>query len=226
VYVNEAVLLWLNQLNGTDDLFGKLLRLAREDYLKSLPFMLVFWALWFWSGPEERTAARERLVAVLLTSVTIIAVTRALANHMPFSVRPLHSDLPLRLAEFQFAQELDGWSSMPSDHASLFMGLAVGLMLCHRWFGMFLVVWSVFVVSLPRIIFGYHWPTDIVVGWIIGAGLALALHRPLTALVRSTGVVPYFEAREALGYPLLFLATFEVARMFWMTRFVVLAIIN
>lgn len=104
--MNEAVLLWLNQLNGTDDLFGKLLRLAREDYLKSLPFMLVFWALWFWSGPEERTAARERLVAVLLTSVTIIAVTRALANHMPFSVRPLHSDLPLRLAEFQFAQEL------------------------------------------------------------------------------------------------------------------------
>jgi undecaprenyl-diphosphatase len=224
--VNESVLLWLNQMNGTGGWFDKLLELAQMDYLKSLPFMLVFWALWFWSDPEDRIAARERLVAVLLTAVAIIGVTRALANHMPFSLRPIHSDLPLRLAENQSASVLDGWSSMPSDHAALFMGIAVGIMLCHRGFGLLLVGWAVIAVSLPRIIMGYHWPADIAVGWIIGAGLALMLHRPLTAMVRDTGVVPFFEAREALGYPLLFLATFEVARMFAMTRLVVLAIIS
>lgn len=219
---------WFNQWNTEDGAFGLFLRLGQIDYIKTVPFLLVFWALWFWPKTAiERTLIRERLVALILCTIPTMLVTRAAANYLPFRQRPMHAqDIEIVLADWQDRSVLQGWSSMPSDHASLFVGFAFAAMLIHRGFGIFLLLWAIFVVSLPRIVLGYHWPSDIAAGAVIGAALALLLMRPLTNAVRSAQVVPYFEAREALGYPLLFLATYEIARLFYFSRYVILGILE
>ncbi|MBR9650174.1 phosphatase PAP2 family protein [Thalassovita aquimarina] len=222
-HYDELIFGWFNQWNGRYGALDTFLGLSEGVYVKALPFMLVIWALWFLpSAQHDRTASRERLTAVLLAALPIIAITRALANFLPYSVRPLHSKgLAVNLREGQSPVTLDGWSSMPSDHASLFIGLAVGILFVDRRFGALALFWAVFAVSLPRIVGGFHWPSDILVGALSGGGLALVLVPLLTRFVRWARIVPFFQAREALGYPLLFLATFEIAQMFHATRAVV-----
>lgn len=221
--MDQALLDFFNSYNGRFEILDAVLQFAALQHIKAAPFMMVVWSLWFLPKSEDaRTAIRERLIAVLLCCVPIIMITRLLANSLPFRPRPIHTDgLELRFHEGQNLGLLDGWSSMPSDHASLFLGLAVAIFFIHRGFGLFLLAWAIFVVSIPRIILGLHWPSDIVGGAGIGIALAAILLGPLTRLVRASRIVPFFEAKEAIGYPLLFLATYEVTQMFQLTRYLI-----
>jgi undecaprenyl-diphosphatase len=124
----------------------------------------------------------------------------------------------VNLLDGQIVEALDGWSSMPSDHASLFFGMAVAFLAVSRVVGICLILWSVLISSLPRVVMGLHWPSDVLVGWLLGGAIAFILIRPLSKLFERSGIIPYFEARPAIGYPLLFLATYEVAEMFQTTR--------
>ena len=90
--MDEAIFFWFNQFNGTYDMFDTVLSLIFLDHFKSLPFMVVIWALWFLpETTEERTDIRERLTAAMLLTLPVILITRALANYTTFSPRPLLS---------------------------------------------------------------------------------------------------------------------------------------
>lgn len=214
---------WFNGWNGQFAILDAILSVANNVVLKSLPFMIVFWGLWFWPKTQaERTGIRNALTATLFLTVPIIGITRVIANYAPYSPRPIHMPgLEISLFDGQNVSILDGWSSMPSDHASLFMGLAVALFSVHRAVGAFLIFWAIIVSSIPRIVVGLHWPSDILVGWLLGATIAFVFIGPTTKLVKRLNIVPFFESKEAVGYPLLFLATYEVARMFETTRWLV-----
>jgi len=115
---------------------------------------------------------------------------------------------------------------MPSDHASLFFALGLGLFMVHKGFGMLLLLWAAVVVSLPRIVMGLHWPSDIIAGAALGMLTILVSMRPALWIVERTPLVRVFETRKAIGYPLLFLATFEIASMFELIRYLVTAIVE
>lgn len=221
--MDETIFRWLNGWNGRSEPLDIIIFTLETELLKSVPFMLVFWGLFFWPKTiEHRTRVRESLVAVLVCAVPIIGITRGVANFAPFSNRPIHTPgLEINLHDDQSVEMLDGWSSMPSDHASLFFGLAVAILSIHRTAGVFLILWAVFISSVPRIILGLHWPSDIIVGWLIGAALALILIGPITRIVRGTGIVRFFEEKEMIGYPALFLVTFELAQMFNGSRLII-----
>lgn len=137
--MDETIFRWFNGWNGRSELLDIIIFTLQSDLIKSVPFMLVFWGLFFWPKTiEHRTRVRESLVAVLVCAVPIIGITRGVANYAPFSNRPIHTpELEINLHDDQSVEILDGWSSMPSDHASLFLGLAVAILTIHRTAGVF-----------------------------------------------------------------------------------------
>lgn len=223
--MNETLLLYLNQFNTNE--LDTVFEVASTSYFRSLPFMLVVWALWFRAGTEaEKTARREMLTGVLLVAIPIIGITRFLANTLPFSARPLHTeDLDILVRNGQDLKLLDGWNSLPSDHASLFFGLATMIFLIDRRFGGFLFVWAAVVVCLPRVITGLHWPSDILAGAFLGIFLGAVLLAPVSEGLRRFRIIPFLERHEAYAYPLLFFVTYEVAQMFKLSRTIVYSLI-
>ena len=68
-------------------------------------------------------------------------------------------------------------ASFPSGHAIFFMALAVYFLLAgHKKLGWFLMV-STALISLARVAAGIHWPTDILAGWVLGAGVSWLMFR-------------------------------------------------
>jgi len=138
-----------------------------------------------------------------------------LATVLPFRERPLrnpllHFQLPYGVTE----TTLLGWSSFPSDHAVLYFALATTLVFVSRCVGIFALVHAVFVISLPRIYIGIHYPTDLVAGALIGSGAA-ALGK--IARVRTAVVGPllqWLRKYPGLFYACFFAASFQIATGF------------
>jgi undecaprenyl-diphosphatase len=184
-------------------------------FTKGVVPLAILCAIWFQPG-EAQHWRRETVIATLCAGLAAFLLGRLLALALPFRVRPLY-DSTVHLA-FPLAGEtppiMRFWSSFPSDHAALWMAIAVGIFLVCRWIGVLAILHCVTFVCLPRIYLGLHYPTDVIAGAVIGAFCAWLFTR---APIRGR-FAPFFlrfmEYRPAVGYMLAFLFFFELATMF------------
>jgi undecaprenyl-diphosphatase len=192
--------------------------ISDNNLAKGVPVMMLFWGLWFADrrlGPETR----PRLLAVLATTLVAIGVGRLLAGVLPFRERPIHTEwLEVNLPSFIERASFTGWSSMPSDHAVLYFALATGFWLVNRWAGLAVLIHTLFVICLPRVFLGFHFPSDILVGAIVGTIIALALVPPLARFFEKRSLSAPVLDYPYLWYPLMFLITFETASVFGASR--------
>jgi undecaprenyl-diphosphatase len=109
---------------------------------------------------------------------------------------------------------MESWSSFPSDHGALFFAFAAGMLFISRAIGVSAFAYAFFVIGLPRVYLGLHYPTDILVGALIGIGVAWLAN---TEKVRRHIGLPAMQwLRKAPGsfYACLFLLTYEIGSMF------------
>lgn len=182
--------------------------------LKGGVMMTIVWWGWFHDSPRTE-GNRQYLVAILLASTSAVLLTRALAMVLPFRARPMHDitlgmQLPIGMPQTM----LEGWSSFPSDHAALFGCLAGGMFAVSKRAGWVATVYCVLVILLPRVYTGFHYPSDILAGYILGVGLAWLACREwvLSRLVRP--LYGWLKLRPGLFYPALFLFSYQVATLF------------
>jgi undecaprenyl-diphosphatase len=209
----------VNGLAGRSAPLDEFVKGVSQSYLvKGVPVMMLLWGLWFADGPVGR-ATRPKLLALLATTLVAIGIGRLLAAALPFRARPLRTPwLESNLAATVNPESLDGWSSMPSDHAVLYFSLAVGFLLVNRWAGLAVLLHTLLVISLPRVYLGLHFPSDILVGGIVGTVIALAMVPPLARALEERSVVPRLVDYSYLWYPAMFLITFESASLFSQSR--------
>lgn len=137
--------------------------------------VLVGLALYVWLAPEGRLNGRaEQAVRGLLGLVLALVIDHAI-QLLVHRMRPRFA-----LPELAWPDYAMDWSRLvenafPSDHAVLAFALVAIVWGLSRRLGMVALAWAVLGVCVPRTFFGFHWPTDLVGGALIGlGGVALA----------------------------------------------------
>jgi undecaprenyl-diphosphatase len=181
---------------------------------------MIFLFLWFRASGERRER-QSRLLATILVSIAAIVAGRALALLFPFRLRPMHSGIDPTLAPGVRPEMLDGWSSMPSDHAVLFFALAAAFWQIQRWAGLLMLLHALLAVAFVRVYFSLHWPSDILVGAAVGVGIAAVLVKPAARAIAATGVFGVADRHPEWLHPILFLALFQLVTMFESARAVI-----
>ena len=176
--------------------------------------MAMFWYAWIRYGstaPEKR----EILVFGLFAGIFALFVARALAFSLPFRLRPFHdASLHFQLPYGADPQGIMGWSAFPSDRAVLFFCQATILSIVSRPLGAVAICHALFVICLPTIYVGIHYPSDLIVGALLGICIArLSLFARLRADVTRTAL-HWLSKNPAAFYTFLFLCTFEIAELF------------
>jgi membrane-associated phospholipid phosphatase len=139
---------------------------------KLLPIVICLWFFWF----DSRFRDRIRVIQGFVGMFAALLVSRIIQDFAPQRLRPLHSGDPAFVPPDGLdATILEHWSSFPSDHAAISFALSTAVFRASRPLGAACLLWSFFVVSLPRVYAGFHYMSDIAVGAIIGISSVLII---------------------------------------------------
>jgi undecaprenyl-diphosphatase len=221
----ESLDLWLisflNQFAQASALFDSLMvYVAKSHFFKGGIVMAGFWWAWFNYSGELDEKTRERILSTLLFAVLAIILGRLLARLLPFRPRPMVSpDIEFVLPHTFKGGTLQTLSSFPSDHAIFFFCLATGLFCIHRRLGTIALAYSSMVIMFSRVYVGYHYPSDVLAGALIGVGVGCVANLRLVHSWVGKHGLSWERVHPAAFYALFFILSFEVAEMFEGVRF-------
>src|SRR5215217_3618461 len=185
--------------------------------LGAILMMAGFW--WFWF--KEKRYQRLTL-AILIGIIASIIIARLMALLMPFRLRPMYTSgieyqVP-NLPESVSALRMEDWSAFPSDHAAFYFAVSYGLWRLSRPAGVAAFFFATLAGGAARIILGIHYPTDIIVGGLIGIS-AVATLIWLTKAVHFQRVLLIESEYPYVFYSSMFFVTVQISIKFDDIRF-------
>jgi len=170
--LDKEVLLALNLLAAGHK---TLWELANNSLFRGFPLFFSLVALWFSGDDRER---RGRMLAGLLAVCLATLVSAWSQFQIAVHIRPI-LDPELHLQNVNEAWKWDRTSSFPSDTATMYFALATVVLLETRLAGLFCFAWVTAVIAIPRVIFGLHYPSDIIGSVILGPGFVFICAKSL-----------------------------------------------
>jgi undecaprenyl-diphosphatase len=217
---DRSVLLFFNQFAGRSATLDNMAAMFADTYILSGILLMGMVAYcWFRRlGPEyvlERQYVLQEVLGALLAGV----LSRGMQLLCKFHPRPLHdASLHFHPPIGLDPNTLNHRSSFPSDHAAVFFALALVITLHSRRLGMAAWIWAA-VALVPRIYLGFHWPSDIVAGALVGIGCVLAC-RLLIPRKLMTFLTDYEQKSPALFYCCAFVLCYQLGTLFQDVRLI------
>lgn len=171
---------WINGLAGQMPLLDALMRLlVNEPFVPTTMALILFW-LWFdGESPEERANGQRAVIYAVLSLLVANIVVKA-CNLVYFRPRPF-VDHEVNLL---FYRPTD--SSFPSNPAAVGFAFATGVWLLKRRVGLVMFVLAA-LFAFSRVFCGVHYPSDVLVGALIGLLSGALVGRFRRALGQVTG---------------------------------------
>jgi membrane-associated phospholipid phosphatase len=195
--------------------------LSTSLLLKGAWVMALLWFFWFSNrGEQESREDRVTIIAALLGSAAAVIIAKLIGRFGPFRLRPMYQPwfkVPYGILDRDYAG-LRSLNSFPSDHAVVFGGFLTALFLLSWRTALPATLGVIVLILLPRIYLGFHYPSDVVLGTVLGVGCAmiaiLLFHhtRPVGRI--SDAILRFKDHRPATFYALAFLFTLEYATLF------------
>lgn len=219
---DSSIISFLNAFARHSVFFDALVTMISSNaLLKGGVVAALIWGAWFRPGTNQRENRRFLVVGIIACLVSVI-MARGLAHEMPFRERPLANQRLHFQAPYGHGEEdLINWSSFPSDHAAVFFALATAIFFAWRTAGIFALCYVFLVICMPRLYLGFHYPTDLLVGAVIGFGTA-SLGR-VSVLRKAVGIAAerWLERSPGTFYGFFFILTFQIATIFDSAREIV-----
>ncbi|MDE2362094.1 MAG: phosphatase PAP2 family protein [Hyphomicrobiales bacterium] len=212
--VDLDILHALNSLSGVWAIDHTINFVTSSTLAKGMILLAAYWYFWFDPDCARRPRTRAFLVDGVSAGVLAVFIARLIANLFPMRMRPIFDAASgFHINVDALPGSFENWSSMPSDHAAFVMALAFALMRVSRPASYAFIAYSAIFVCLPRVYLGIHYPSDVIVGALIGAFAAWLA--PSVGLTRvSEKLVSVAKRNFAMFYAAAFLVTAEFAQMF------------
>jgi len=164
--MNEAIFRYLNDFAGQSNVLDQLIVFGAE----TLGVILLLGLLIFlFSHEHGRRQGFYNIIVILGSAFLAWGITEIINKVYP-SPRPF-----LVLDSVNKLIDHGGMDSFPSGHAAFFSAVATSLYFYHKRFAALYIIGAV-VIGFSRIVAGIHWPVDIIMGYIIGGGVAVFVY--------------------------------------------------
>jgi membrane-associated phospholipid phosphatase len=207
-----SILSFLNQFVGRwPHVDNAAMFFSENDLVRGGIPSALLWAAWFIGDGEKRDRARKAIICTLVACVLGIVIARVATLAVPFRIRPIadpSSGLHFPAARTSWV----AWSAFPSDHAILFVALAICLWTISRVLGAVAFGHTAIVLGL-RVYLGIHYPTDVLGGAVLGVAIAYGARWPAWQQV-ATLPMGWLRAHPPSFYAMLFLVTYELTVVF------------
>ncbi len=187
---------------------------SNNDFFSSGIVVSVFWFYWFHEN-NDILEKRKKIINALIGCLIAIAVGRVLTRVLPFTIRPvLNPDLTNLFPFHAIADDLNMNSSMPSDHAVLYLALVTGVFLISKKAGLISLLYIFTIGLLPRVYLGLHYPIDILVGGIAGILVTLIYSQLKISNQINQKVLNFSTKYPGIFYVLFFWLSYQIGTMF------------
>lgn len=163
-HADRAVFHAINH-GGVSGFFDWLMPMLSDDGRFKIPFLLVFLAMMVFGKSRARTAALLVIPLIALSD----QLSSNLIKHAVERIRPCHV-----LPDVRLLAGCSGSFSMPSSHAANSAAAAVHFALAYPRLAIPLGLFA-FGVGYSRVYVGVHYPSDVLVGFLVGVVSALVI---------------------------------------------------
>lgn len=211
IYLTQS----LNEIVGRWVTFDLFLNFVQGSYFVKGLFATTILVMLYVAKDVDRRERQSNICATLMLVFVTLFIARIMQMTLPFSGRPLHTEgMDLVLATGLKDSVLQHDSSFPSDHAVMFLTIATSVLLFARIAGVILLLHALIVICLPRVVLGFHWPSDIAAGIVIGCLIPLLFHRRLARWLGNSRLFELQASHPSLFYGALFIVLAETATMY------------
>lgn len=212
---DSSIIHFINGFSRVSEPFDNFIsNILENNLIKGAVIVSILWFFWFHKS-SKLTFNRGRIIIGIIASIIGVIVSRALTLLLSFRARPFDNpDLHFVKPYFMQTEGLETWSSFPSDHAILFFSLSTCIFLISKKAGVFSFIYTFLIICFPRIYFGFHYPSDILGGAIIGIAitLLLSINKISTPIIQI--IFKFSSKYTGLFYLLFFLLTYQMANLF------------
>jgi membrane-associated phospholipid phosphatase len=169
--LDQAILYWINSFVAGHPTQHKIIAgMSSNGFFRGLPIFFMISALWFSARIDQER--RSRMLAGLMATCLLTLFSVYLQAHLFWHLRPLlNPGLHLKVDPEEALSWIGyhGNNSFPSDTTTLYWGLAAVVFLERRRWGVLAFLWTIFIICIPRVYTGIHYPSDIVAGSMLGS---------------------------------------------------------
>ncbi len=217
--IDLSIIHFFNQFCRRSELFDRgIAILVNNTLLKGGILMIVLWYQWYQPANKfikDQHTRRVQIISTICGCFASMFTVRMLTKILPFRTRPILEAGNHLIAAYGLSGNfVDNTNSFPSDHASLFFGLAAGIFLISARLGFASLVYVLLVIAFPRIYLGWHYPSDILGGAFIGVFFILVANMNFFKVAVSERIYKLSEDYPQLFYPIFFLLTYQIATLF------------